>query len=135
MPAMSADSGWPWPDIRWHDPQAMAIPAPPPTDRGAVVFLRAAGRSDDAFRSHGGRLNLVGDVEGPIRESRRDGERLRVELRHDEGERRAGARDEGETREGVCSKDSRHGPGLSRGACAEATRCGRRRRWREADRY
>src|SRR5258708_34985110 len=36
MPAMSADSGWPWPDIRWHEPHAMAIPGSPLTDRGAA---------------------------------------------------------------------------------------------------
>ena len=35
MPAMSAASGWPWPDIRWHEPQANLIPAPPVTACGA----------------------------------------------------------------------------------------------------
>src|SRR6266849_3418484 len=35
MPAMSAASGWPWPDIRWHAPHANLIPGPPVTDRGA----------------------------------------------------------------------------------------------------
>src|SRR6516165_6995881 len=33
---MSADSGWPCPDIRWHEPQANRIPAPPVTARGAA---------------------------------------------------------------------------------------------------
>src|SRR5882672_4564862 len=35
MPAMSAASGWPWPDIRWQAPHANLIPGPPVTDRGA----------------------------------------------------------------------------------------------------
>src|SRR5262245_58636421 len=35
MPAMSADSGWPWPDIRWHAPHANRLPGPPATDAGA----------------------------------------------------------------------------------------------------
>src|SRR3954470_21231065 len=35
MPARSADSGWPWPDIRWHAPQANRRPGPPATDGGA----------------------------------------------------------------------------------------------------
>ena len=35
MPAMSADSGWPWPDIRWQEPHAIAIAGSPLTDRGA----------------------------------------------------------------------------------------------------
>src|SRR5215470_6107915 len=34
-PARSADSGWPWPDIRWHAPQANRRPGPPATDAGA----------------------------------------------------------------------------------------------------
>src|SRR5215469_282635 len=32
---MSAASGWPWPDIRWQEPQANLIPCPPVTARGA----------------------------------------------------------------------------------------------------
>src|SRR6185369_4424500 len=32
-PATSADSGWPWPDIRWHEPHAFG--AGPATTRGA----------------------------------------------------------------------------------------------------
>src|SRR5215467_4417388 len=32
---MSAASGWPWPDIRWHAPHANLIPWPPVTDFGA----------------------------------------------------------------------------------------------------
>ena len=28
---MSAASGWPWPDIRWHEPHANLIPWPPVT--------------------------------------------------------------------------------------------------------
>src|SRR5438046_1364211 len=35
MPARSADSGWPWPDIRWHAPHANLLPGPPATDGGA----------------------------------------------------------------------------------------------------
>src|SRR5262245_22789439 len=35
MPARSADSGWPWPDIRWHAPHANRRPGPPATDAGA----------------------------------------------------------------------------------------------------
>src|SRR5215468_1504314 len=35
MPARSADSGWPWPDIRWHAPHANRRPGPPATDGGA----------------------------------------------------------------------------------------------------
>src|SRR4029450_9817163 len=35
MPAMSADSGWPWPDIRWQAPHANRLPGPPATDDGA----------------------------------------------------------------------------------------------------
>src|SRR5262245_61652418 len=35
MPAMSAASGWPWPDIRWHAPHANLIPWPPVPARGA----------------------------------------------------------------------------------------------------
>src|SRR5258705_13206716 len=35
MPAMSADSGWPWPDIRWQAPHANLLPGPPATDAGA----------------------------------------------------------------------------------------------------
>ena len=69
MPAMSADSEWPWPDIRWHEPQASVIPGPPchrwrrggmfigkpvrrirvSGDLGGLVFLRAAGRPHNAF--------------------------------------------------------------------------------------
>src|SRR4249920_33417 len=37
MPAMSADSGWPWPDIRWHDPHAFGI--------GPFTLLGAGGCS------------------------------------------------------------------------------------------
>src|SRR5437899_1414367 len=35
MPARSADSGWPWPDIRWQAPHANRRPGPPATDAGA----------------------------------------------------------------------------------------------------
>src|SRR6266700_1455962 len=35
MPARSADSGWPWPDIRWQAPHAKRLPGPPATDDGA----------------------------------------------------------------------------------------------------
>src|SRR5262249_15696361 len=35
MPARSADSGWPCPDIRWHAPHANRRPGPPATDTGA----------------------------------------------------------------------------------------------------
>src|SRR5438477_93452 len=35
MPAMSAASGWPWPDIRWHAPHANRLPGPPATAGGA----------------------------------------------------------------------------------------------------
>src|SRR6266436_8164709 len=34
-PARSADSGWPWPDIRWHAPHANLFPGPPATAGGA----------------------------------------------------------------------------------------------------
>src|SRR5215510_2782955 len=35
MPERSADSGWPWPDIRWHAPHANRLPGPPATVGGA----------------------------------------------------------------------------------------------------
>src|SRR5258707_9015568 len=36
MPAMSAARGWPWRDIRWHEPQANRVPGPPLTALGAA---------------------------------------------------------------------------------------------------
>jgi len=45
-------------------------------DLGPFVFLRAAWRPHDAFRLHGARLLLVGNVEGPIGKPFRHLERL-----------------------------------------------------------
>src|SRR2546429_1032460 len=95
MPAMSADSGWPWPDIRWHEPHAMAIPVSPLTDRGAagcssgnqsggvafpaivagVALPRAAGGFFYALPPPGGRRCIVGGVVCAVGEACGGGER------------------------------------------------------------
>ena len=75
-------------------------------DLGGVVFLRAAGHLHDAFRLHGARLDLVGDVERPVGESRRHFERfLRVGRPHHE-ERSHGAHEDGDADGRVFSEDA-----------------------------
>ena len=70
-----------------------------------AVHRRALGGR--ATRDYGRRLNLVGDVECPVGESRGDGKRcLRVEFPHDEGQRSESAHKDGDANEHVCSGDS-----------------------------
>src|SRR5262245_32238802 len=53
MPAMSADSGCPWPDIRWHDPQAFGI---------GPFTLRGAGGCSSGNQSGGFALPAIVDA-------------------------------------------------------------------------